>query len=266
VASAQTPPQALERLRSEPAQCAVLLDIDGTLAPIVRHAADALVPEATRSLLIEVSRRYGLVACVTGRGSSDARRIVGIGTIAYVGNHGGELLAPGGTTVEVDAELREWDGQVRAFAATVSGAELDRLRVRTEDKSGIVAFHWRGAPDEPAAQRRLEEIAQLAIEEGLAVHWGRKVLEIRPPVAISKGLAIGRLLASGRFRGAMYVGDDVTDEDAFRTLRELREQDILQEALCVAVRSDEAPPGLLALADMTVEGPDGVRALLEALL
>ncbi len=170
------------------------------------------------------------------------------------------------TGVEVDAEVQEWAGQIRAFAASVAGPALDRLRVRTEDKSGIYAFHWRGAPDEDAARERLAQIAQMATDQGFAVHWGRKVLEVRAPVPISKGIAIGRLLEGGRFTCAVYVGDDVTDEDAFRTLRDLRERAVLGEALCVAVRSDEAPPGLLELADMTVDGPDGVRGLLEALL
>ncbi len=86
--------EALEPLRSDPSSSAVLLDIDGTLAPIVRHAADAHVPEATRALLIEIAKRYRLVGCVSGRRAATARQIVAIGTIAYVGNHGGELLRP----------------------------------------------------------------------------------------------------------------------------------------------------------------------------
>ena len=87
--------EALEPLRSDPARSAILMDIDGTLAPIVRHAADAHVPQATRTLLIEIARRYRIVGCVSGRPASGARQMVAIGTIAYVGNHGGELLRPG---------------------------------------------------------------------------------------------------------------------------------------------------------------------------
>src|SRR5689334_7489899 len=100
--------EALEPLRSEPRRSAILLDVDGTLAPIVRHADDAHVPEPTRSVLIEVSRRYGLVGCVSGRRAATARQIVAIGTIAYIGNHGAELLRPGSTRPEVDPALEEW--------------------------------------------------------------------------------------------------------------------------------------------------------------
>jgi trehalose 6-phosphate phosphatase len=266
VSPAATLVEALEPIRSDPARSAVLLDIDGTLAPIVRHAADAHVPEATRGVLIEIARRYRVVGCVSGRRASTARQIVSIGTIAYVGNHGGELLRPRATRPEVDPELAAWAARVRAFAASEYTGEHQRLRVRSEDKDMIAAFHWRGAPDEALAEQAAREIARRAQEQGLAVHWGRKVLEVRPPVAFDKGLGITALLRGGDASAAVYVGDDTTDLDAFRGLRALVESGQLSCAVCVAVASDEAPPGLALEADLTVDGPGGVRELLEALL
>jgi trehalose 6-phosphate phosphatase len=266
VSPAATLVEALEPIRADPTRSAVLLDIDGTLAPIVRHAADAHVPEATRSLLIEIARRYCVVGCVSGRRASTARQIVAIGTIAYVGNHGGELLRPRATSPEVDPELASWTARVREFAARVYTGEHQRLRVRSEDKEAIAAFHWRGAPDEAAAEQAVKEIAQHAEQEGFAVHWGRKVLEVRPPVVLDKGLGVATLLRDGDVDAAVYVGDDTTDIDAFRGLRSLVDAGALSSALCVAVSSDEAPPGLAQAADLTVDGPSGVRELLEALL
>ncbi len=242
VSPAATLVEALEPLRSDPGRAAVLLDIDGTLAPIVRHAADAHVPEATRSLLIEIAGRYRLVGCVSGRRASTARQIVAIGTIAYVGNHGGELLRPRAIRPEVDPQLAEWTARVREFAAGVYTSDHQRMRVRSEDKDAIAAFHWRGAPDEELAARAVQEIARQAEAEGLAVHWGRKVLEVRPPVAIGKGLGIAALLVGGAVSAALYVGDDTTDLDAFRGLRAMVDAGELASALCVAVDSDEAPP------------------------
>ncbi|MDQ6810580.1 MAG: trehalose-phosphatase [Actinomycetota bacterium] len=258
--------EALEPIRSDPTRAAVLLDIDGTLAPIVRHAADAQVPEATRSLLIEIAGRYLLVACVSGRRATTARQIVAIGTIAYVGNHGGELLRPRATSPEVDPELAAWAARVRAFAARAHTSEHERIRVRSEDKDTIIAFHWRGAPDEQAAGAAVRKIAELAEREGFAVHWGRKVLEVRPPVRIDKGLGVARLLRRSTASAALYVGDDTTDLDAFRGLRGLAESGALASAVCAAVNSDEAPAELSQEADLTVEGTEGVRELLEALL
>ncbi|MEJ7783982.1 MAG: trehalose-phosphatase [Solirubrobacteraceae bacterium] len=257
---------ALRPLLVDPRRSAVLLDVDGTLAPIVRHTEDAHVPESTRAPLIEVVKRYGVVACVSGRQAATARRIVSLGTIAYVGNHGSELLRPGAREPEVEVEGAAYGQRVQAFARAACTDELRRLRVRTEDKDVIAAFHWRGAPDEAAAEAAVREVAQDAEAHGFATHWGRKVLEVRPPVPMDKGRGIQRLLREEDLDAAVYVGDDRTDLDAFRGLREEVAAGRLQAAVCVAVRSDETPEPLEAAADLLVDGPRGVRELLQALL
>lgn len=273
VPRAATLVEALEPLRSDPFHSAVLLDIDGTLAPIVRHAADAQVPEATRTLLIEIARRYRVVGCVSGRRAATARQIVAIGSIAYVGNHGGELLRPGATRSESDPDVSAWSERVREFVENVYTPEHQRQRVRSEDKEAIAAFHWRGAPDEQHAAELVHGIARRAEEEGFVTHWGRKVLEVRPPVALDKGLGVAALVQSARDRddgtpiaAALYVGDDTTDLDAFRGLRALVQDGALEHALCVAVGSEETPAELAEAADLIIDGTSGVRGLLEALL
>jgi trehalose 6-phosphate phosphatase len=273
VSPAATLVETLEPLRSDPAHAAVLLDIDGTLAPIVRHAADAHVPEATRTLLIEISKRYRLVGCVSGRRAAIARQIVAIGSIAYIGNHGGELLRPGATRPELDPDLTAWSERVREFAKRVYTPELQRARVRSEDKEAIAAFHWRGAPDEEGAAALVRAIAELAEVEGFVVHWGRMVLEVRPPIALDKGLGVSALLQGAidrdngpSIRTALYVGDDSTDLDAFRALRALVDAGALELAVRVAVGSEETPPELVEQADLIIDGQSGVRGLLQALL
>lgn len=256
----------LAPVRDDPPGSAVLLDVDGTLAPIVRHAADASVPEPTRARLIEIARRYGLLACVTGRRAADARRMVSIGSIAYVGNHGAEVLRPGATRAEVEPALAQSARQVHDFVRRVRSQELDRLRVRIEDKDVIVAFHWRGAPDEAAAQAAVEELGRQAESAGLWTHRGRKVLEVRPPVPLDKGVGVRALLRSSGLSTALYVGDDVTDLDAFRALGEMAAGGELGRAVRIGVRSDEGPPGIEREADGVVDGPDGVRLLLDSLL
>jgi trehalose 6-phosphate phosphatase len=215
--------------------------------------------------LIAVARRYGLVGCISGRQSATARRMVSLGSIAYVGNHGAELLPAGGTEVEIDPEIAAYESAVRAFAREVFTDEMQRLRVRPEDKRAIAAFHWRGAPDEDAAETAVRAIAERALERGLAVHWGRKVLEVRPPVAIDKGRGVRRLLAGRDMAAGLYVGDDRTDLDAFAALRELVAAGELGAAVCVGVRSDETLPELEEQSDLLVEGPRGVRELLSTL-
>jgi len=258
--------EALEPLRADPARSAILLDIDGTLAPIVRYAADAHVPEPTRSLLIEIARRYGVVACVSGRRASDARRIVSIGSISYLGSHGTELLRAGWTEPQLDPAVRDWGRRITDFGRESDTAELRRLRVRIEDKGSIVAFHWRGAPDEEAARAAIDAIADRAEQSGLRTHWGRKVLEVRPPVRMDKGAGIVSFLQDTDLDAALYCGDDVTDLDAFRGLTELVGEGRLRTALRVGVASEEGPKELTEEADLVVEGTDGVRLMLEALL
>lgn len=257
---------ALSPLRADPTRSAILLDVDGTLAPIVRYTEDAHIPEATRSLLIALARRYAIVACVSGRRASDARRLVAIGTISYLGNHGAELLRAGWTEPTYDSAVRDWDRRIQAFGREADTPELRRLRVRIEDKGSIVAFHWRGAPDEEAARAAIDAVAARAEQAGLRTHWGRKVLEVRPPVRLDKGAGIVRFLADAELDTALYVGDDRTDVDAFRGLDELVAAGRLRHALRVCVRSDEGPSELEEEADLVVEGTQGVRALLEGLL
>ena len=254
--------ELLEPLRSDPAGSAILFDIDGTLAPIVRHASDAHVPEVTRLRLIELAKRYGLVACVSGRSAAVARQMVSIGSIAYIGNHGSELLRPASSEAIVDPAVAEWTGRVRAFADRVDTLALQQLRVRREDKGAIVALHWRGAPDEGAALVAVAALELAALDVGLETHRGRKVLEIRPPVPIDKGRGIRWLLAEDPPPAALYVGDDLTDIDAFDALRSV----VGDGAVCVGVRSEETPEELAAAADAMVDGPHGVRELLEVLL
>jgi trehalose 6-phosphate phosphatase len=257
--------EALAPLRQNPARAAILLDIDGTLAPIVEKATDAVVPEATRQLLIALARRYGAVACVSGRRASEGRAMVAIGTISYLGSHGAELLRAGWTEARLDPELEDWRRRIQEFGRQVDSADLRRRRVRMEDKGAILALHWRGAPDEQAARAAIDAVAARAEAAGLRTHWGRKVLEVRPPVRIDKGVGIASFLEGTEVETAMYVGDDVTDLDAFRALGELSEQGRLSYVLRVGVRSEEGPEEILSEADLVVEGTDGVVELLSAL-
>jgi trehalose 6-phosphate phosphatase len=155
---------------------------------------------------------------------------------------------------------------VQNFAHEAFSDELRRLRVRLEDKEAIAGLHWRGVPDEDGAQQAIERVAEAAEKAGFTTHWGRKVLEIRPPVRIDKGAGIVGLLRDTDLAAAVYVGDDVTDLDAFRGLDELAEAGSLAHAVKIGVRSDEGPSALEDEADLMVEGTDGVRDLLRALI
>ena len=252
-------------LRADPGRAAILTDVDGTIAPIVERPEDAGVPDETRELLSALAERYALVACVSGRPALDARRIVGIDEIAYSGNHGYEMLAPGAGEPQPDPSLDGHDRDAARFVEALSSADLERAGIRIEDKGAIVALHWRGSENESEAESLASEIAADAEWRELVAHRGRKVLEIRPNVAINKGIAVAALLASKPVTTALYGGDDRTDVDAFSALRTLHEDGHLESTACIAVASDEAPPEVSAMADATVAGPEGFVAVLRAL-
>jgi trehalose 6-phosphate phosphatase len=256
---------ALRPLTAEPRGAAVFCDIDGTLAPIVRRAEDAHVRVEVSVLLSRLARRYGCVACISGRSAAEARRLVGVGGITYAGSHGAELLEPGSSRPHTAAAFQSWQPQIRRFALDRDTPELRRLRVRIEDKGPIAAFHWRGVPDEEAAHAHVERIAREAEAAGLNTHWGRKVLEIRPPIPIDKGQAVRTLVERAGSRTALFGGDDSTDLDAFKALEALQADGRLDATVRVGVRSDEGPAEIVERADVVVDGVDGFTRVLAAL-
>jgi trehalose 6-phosphate phosphatase len=231
----------LARLRSEPDRAAVMLDVDGTLAPIVARPDLAAVPKGTRAEVRRLASRYALVACVSGRTAEEAERLVGVDGVVYVGVHGLEL-AP---------EAAAWREALRPFAA--------EPWPWLEDKGLTVALHWREAPDEEEAERTLQAVAARAEAAGLEARWGRKVLELRPPVAADKGTAVRFLLEERGLGRALYAGDDTTDLDAFRGLEGL------QVGVRVAIVSPESPPELREAADVVVASPEELVELLRTL-
>jgi trehalose 6-phosphate phosphatase len=234
-------PDPIAELAREPARVALLLDVDGVLAPIVARPEDAAVPEETRAELRRLAARYALVACISGRPEDDARRVLGVDGIRVVGEHG----------LGLDPAASQWAARVQAFA--------DSAGWPAERKAYSVSFHYRDTEDEAAARAFLETVASKAFAAGLEPRFGRKVLEVRPPVSADKGAAVRHLLAERGLRRALYAGDDTTDLDAFDALAGL------ELGVRVAVASAEGPPALRERADVVVESPAALLDLLRRL-
>jgi trehalose 6-phosphate phosphatase len=234
---------ALAPLAETPERTALLFDVDGVLAPIVPRPELSAVPDATRAELRRLAGRYLLVGCVSGRAGSEARRLVGVEGIEYVGNHGLELHPEAERAADAIAAFREG------------------LAWPVEDKWLSLSLHYREAGDEEAARRELEDVAARAADAGLVPRWGRKVLEIRPPLEADKGTAVQALIGRWDARRGLYAGDDTTDLDAFAGLRRAG----LEHSVTVAVASDEGPAELREAADLVVESPESVTELLRLL-
>ena len=229
------------QLASAPGEAAIFLDMDGVLAPIVERPDDAAVPEEARAELRRLVGRYPLVAVVTGRDGEDAQGRVGVDGIVYVGSHG----------LDLNPAAEGWAKRIHDFAASVPWP--------VESKRLTVSFHFRDAEDERAAVATLDGVAERARDEGFTARYGRKVLEILPPVSADKGTAVRQLLERAGVSRALYAGDDTTDLDGFHAL------DGLELAVRVAVASEEGPPALREAADVIVESPAAFLELLRGL-
>jgi trehalose 6-phosphate phosphatase len=212
------------------------------LAPIVPRPEDARVPDEARAELRRLDEGYALVACISGRAGADAARIVGVPELVYVGNHG----------LELNSEAPAWGERLQRFLEDVDWTA-------TENKGLTASLHYRGAEDEGIARAALEEVKSRAEREGFVARFGRKVLEVLPPLDVNKGTAVRQLLTERNLERALYAGDDTTDLDGFRAL------DGLDVSVRIAVISDEGPPELREAADLMVRTPEELLGLLRRL-
>jgi trehalose-phosphatase len=234
----------LEQLAAEPGRAGLFLDFDGVLAPIVARPEDAAPSEATRAELERLVGEYALVAVVSGRATQDVQARVGVDGVVCVGSHG----------LELEPQAERWRRVLAAFAADAPWPASE-----IEVKGLAVAFHFRSRADEETAIRELDAIAESAREDGLVARYGRKILEVLPPVGSHKGTAVRQLLKDRGLQRALAAGDDTTDLDSFAAL------DGLEVAVRVAVASPEAPSALLDAADLVVASTDEFLALLRRL-
>jgi len=237
---------------------ALLCDVDGTISHLAPAPDLARVTERNRALLDRLSKRI-LVAVVSGRDLVDLRRMVGLPDLIYIGLHGLAWRITG--LDELAQEARPYEAYTRE-AATELG-HLKRITgVVLEVKSVGLAFHYRGAAEH--RQVRAQIIRALASSPAAGrfeVREGIRVVELRPPIGITKGVAVRRLVDRFGLRGLLYAGDDLTDVDAFEEVRQLRRQTSLV-GYSLAAAHAEAPEAATSQADYTVAGVEGVEWLL----
>lgn len=248
------------RLARRAAEVAICLDFDGTIAPIVEDPAAARPLAGIVELLGPLADRYAAAALVSGRPATYLASHAAAPGVRHLGMYGLEEIVDG--RVQVDPRLEAARPAVEAArrdlagdpAVTQSGAHL-------EDKRYAVAVHTRRVADPARWAGPVGQAAErVAAANGLEVVPGRLVWELRPQVRSDKGDAVRRVAAESGARRLVVAGDDLGDLPAFAVAAEAG------GGLRVAVRSEEAPAELLAAADLVVDGPEGVRELLEHLL
>ena len=252
----------LDAIAADPEHALIASDFDGTLAAIVPEPADARGYPGAAQALTALARTVGTVAIITGRPAAEAVALGGFGGIPgliVLGHYGAERWQDGQVTAApAPAGIAAVRNALPA-ALTAAGAPEG---TRIEDKGTALAVHTRQAADPQGTLEKLREpVARLAAEAGLAVEPGRFVLEIRP-AGTDKGTALRQLVRERGARCVLFCGDDLGDLAAFAAIRELRAEGA--PGCAVASRSPESPQ-VAAAADLVVDGPAGVVALLAGL-
>lgn len=251
---------------AEPERTAVITDFDGTLSPIVRDPAAAKPVDGAADVLHALARRFGTVAVVSGRPVEFLRDRLDVAAhadsgLTLYGLYGLEWLDPNDVTgpAVIHPEAVAWRAVVDEAATWAEAAAPDGVGV--ERKGFSVTLHVRGSPELAAWARTWSEAT--AATTGLALHPARMSSELRPPVAIDKGTVVDGLLDDAA--AACFLGDDLGDLPGYDAL-DRHAARTGATVVRVGVRSDEAPPELLARADVVVDGPPGALAFLRSLL
>lgn len=252
----------LDALLASPAHALVAMDFDGTLSPIVDDPGEARAHPGAVPAMTALAKAVGTVAVITGRSPAAVVRLGGLESVPgliVLGHYGwqrwqdGQLSAPAAPPAVQAARAALPDLLREAGAA--DGTWI-------EDKTHALAVHTRRAADPEAALRGLAgPLGELAARLGLAAEPGRFVIELRPP-GVDKGAALTGLVQERAAGSVLFCGDDLGDLPAFAAVRALRADGI--PGCAVASASPESPR-VAAAADLVVDGPEGVVALLAAL-
>jgi trehalose 6-phosphate phosphatase len=257
-------PRALELARNAlaGAPAGLLTDFDGTLSPIVTDPALSQLVEGAHGALATLAERLAVVAIVTGRSPIDARRMAGVPGVLIAGNHGTEWLEP------------EADTPVSPSGSSKIRTDLDIVLARlpeipgmvVEHKGSTASVHFRSAPDPEATLRLILDALGDVEEHGFRIGHGRKIVEIRPIGLGDKGSAVHEIVERYGLRGAVVMGDDITDLDMFRAVAELRDAGSLRGAIIgVAGPDGETPDEVAAAADVVLGDPERAAAFLAVL-
>lgn len=207
--------------------------------------------------------RFDLVAAVSGRSAPEAREMVGLDDLTYIGLHGLEEIASGHLRVAKAAKraatiLPALVAQVVGRLGCLPGLYLER-------KTYGLAVHFRTAENPQAARQAVLAVLSSTVDAAVFdLVEGRKVVEVRPRARIDKGTAVRRLIRRHGLKAAIYLGDDITDVDAFRAIQQLKRRETL-DGMAIVVASQETPPEVSAAADLSLDSVDQVACLLESL-
>jgi len=232
----------------------LITDIDGTISAIAPSPLQAVVHPGCRAQLSRLAGRLALVAAVSGRPVAEAKEMVGIDDMVYIGNHGLERWRDGVT--EYAGGVEAYRAQLASLRDELAGS-LSLAGLQIEDKGVSLSIHYRNCPDRQRARESiLNRIGASNTAKPFYIVEGKMVVELRPPVEADKGSAVKGLIRDYGLCGGLYLGDDASDIDAFRVMHG-------EGFAAVAVLGEESRDEVAREADCTLNGVSDVARFLE---
>lgn len=245
--------RSLEILAAHPS--GVFSDFDGTLSAIAATPDAAEPYEGATAAVAAIAAHVDEFAIITGRAAADAQAKIAVPGIRVIGNHGLEMIDKGNQSVHPVGEAAKASiaAAMDEIAARVTSL-IDPTGMVFENKMYTGSIHFRNTPVPEAIDDVLAPIAhEAAASHNLRITGGKMMYELRPLTVVSKGTALQELVQTHGLRGAIFFGDDVTDVDGFRNLRELLEAGSCA-TLSFGVMSEETHPSVIAESDLLLAG------------
>lgn len=219
---------------------AIVTDIDGTISEIASTPNEAFVSPSMRNQLVKLNNKYKLVVVISGRSVVNAREMVGVDGLLYVGNHGLEYLKNSAPFLVPEAE--EYMKPIEETLNLLKNGKLSKTEgLMLENKGVCLSIHYRGCKNpEIVRENILKTLHDLPSSKNLNVTEGRKLVECKPPLGYDKGLILDNIIEKYNLKKIIYLGDDITDLDAFIKLKELESIKKIN-GISILVNSSEIP-------------------------
>ncbi len=236
---------------------AIITDIDGTISKIVPTPMEATVSQDMKNTVEKLLHRYPLTGVVTGRSIENAFDMLEIKELIYIGNHGLEYLKNG--EIHIDSDIEKYVPLIKEVAGKIKAKLKDKDCILFQDKGLSFTVHYRLCDDAGEIREiALDIISKVEGSKQLKIAEGRKVIEIRPPIGHDKGTIIEKLILENNIKKIVYLGDDITDADAFFKLNELNGINKVK-SVNIVVSSRETPDFVKQNADFYVNNVDEIQ-------
>ena len=235
----------------------ILIDIDGTISKITPKPEEAVVTKSMRNELIKLREKFPMVGVISGRSVKNAMAMVDVDGLLYIGNHGMEYLKNG--KISIDLEAQKYLEDIKNISRELESSDLSQVNgIIFEDKGICFSIHYRECESQETVRKEILEVIDNTDKGDLKVTEGRKIVEIKPPVSRDKGFIIQKIVENYNLKRVIYLGDDITDFDAFTKLRGLGKNNNIQTA-SVLVLSSEIPDYLKNSSSFYVKSVDEVQ-------